>query len=141
MSVLVVPDEGGRRLFDAQVQGLGTGSWRVELFQSNTTPAPSTTFSQLTLATFSGYAAQTPAFGTATTVTVNNRNYDQITDTFQRSFVHNGGAVGNTIYGYVVYDASVNQILWLERFDFPVTLQINGDTIRVTAQVRLSSEN
>ena len=137
MSALVVPDEGEKRMLDCMVNGYGSTGWRLALFQNNLTPGPSTVFADLTLATFSGYAEVTPAFGAATTVS----DKGQTEDTFQRTFVCDGGGIGNTIYGYVVYDALVNVILWAERFDFSVVMTTNGNTIRVTTKLTAASEN
>lgn len=115
----------------------------IALYQNNKTPAADDELSDYDLADYSGHAPQGLASGGAGVI-------DPTPDAGGRAvcnwgslvFAHNGGGVGNTIYGYVVYDDSdPDRLLWAQRVpDDPVSMSVSGDTITIVPQLTLKSE-
>lgn len=134
--MLVVPDAGEIPMLDAVTAALGL---KLRLYKNNYTPSQSTVIGDFSgnEANFSGYAAATPAMGASSTISHKATSVDAAT----RTFTHNGGGTANTIYGYYVTDAGATIVYWAERLPAPVTMGSNGDTINVTLQLTLNSEN
>jgi hypothetical protein len=97
----------------------------VNLFQNDVTPTPATVLGDLTVATFSGYAAIVVAALLAAYLDPIGGASAQI-GTVQ--FDHSGGAVANTIYGFWVETAGGVLIL-AGRFDQAVPMNVLGDSI------------
>lgn len=106
--------------------------WKnLRLFKNNHTPAVTDTNGNYTEANFSGYAAF--ALSTWNAAFVNADGKGEI-DATPHSFVHNGGATANTIYGAYVTDDGDN-VVYAERFSAPISMSANGDTIPYTARL------
>jgi len=134
---LVVPNEGEVRLLDMLVGGDSFTDVRLRLYKNNYTPVAGSTFGDFTQADFSGYAEETPAFGSATVV----NGKGTIVDAAARLFIHTGGGTANTVYGYYVVDDLNNEILWAERFPSPILMSVAADQIAITLQFALGSAN
>jgi len=134
---LVVPDVGEVILLDVLVNGDTLAAFECRLYQNNYTPVQGSTLSNFTVATFSGYAADWTTFGPATIVS----NKGKIVATTPVSFVHNGGATSNTIYGYYIVDTVTNEVVWAEKFAASQAMSNNGDTINIPLQLTMNSEN
>lgn len=78
-------------------------NWTLHLFQNDVTPTDTFSNASVTEATFSGYASvPLNSWGDAF---VNAANIGESDETL-RTFTHNGGGVGNTIYGYFIRDGA-----------------------------------
>jgi len=134
---LVVPDVGELIILDALVAGDTLAAFECRLYQNNYTPVQGSVIGSFTVATFSGYAADWCAFGSATTVS----NKAKIVGTTDVEFTHNGGGTSNTIYGYYVVDTVSGEVVWAERFAASQAMANNGDKITITLALTLFSEN
>lgn len=114
---LVVPDSGEIVLLQYLTGMVAAGSPTLHLFGGNTTPSDSTTLSTLqnssNAVTSSGYAYSVLASNKWTTTQsvsgVTTGLYSEVTFTFNTDA---------TVYGYYVTDSAVNNLLWVERFDY-----------------------
>jgi len=112
------------------------GGLNVNLYKNNYTPDSSTAFVNMTVANFTGYAAAL-ATGFSTPTTISGKASINFGGA---GFTCTGGGIPNDIYGYYV-DYS-GTLLWAERFaDAPVTIDESGDTLNVSLNFTLSSEN
>lgn len=94
-------------------------------------PTVTTVFTDLVLATFSGYAPVTPSFGAGGIDS--NGNAARTAGVCQ--FTHNGGGVSNNVYGWALcrYVGGVAKIRHVERFsDAPRVMAASGNTIFIT---------
>lgn len=136
MSVAIVPNIAKVNTL-ANLLGILTAyPDRIHLFQNNATITASTVMSDLTLATFSGYAY----------ITLSGRTLSVSLDAFNRAFCTwnaatwtKSGATGNTIYGYVVTDNS-NNLMWVEKFDVPIPMTSDGAYLVVTPRTTYTSQ-
>lgn len=124
MSTPVVPNEGELDLLAL----IKAGTFSLRLFQNNATIDASTILADLTVATFSGYSSQNLSYGSITT---NGSGQATMTATTIH-FDHNGGATGNTIYGYYLVNTSTSKVVKAEKFDTAVAMQFLGDRITIT---------
>lgn len=97
----------------------------VNLFQNNLTPLPSTVIGDLTVATYSGYAAKVVTALLAAYIDPAGGASAQIA-TIQ--YDHSGGGVANSIYGFWVETAAGDLIL-VGRFEEPIPMNFLGDSI------------
>jgi len=134
---LVVPDEGEVALLDMLVNGDTLANAELRLYENNLTPDEDTVYGDFNEATFTGYAAQTPTFGSASIVS----HKGSISDTATRDFVCSTAGTPDVIYGYYVVDAVNNLVLWAERFASPITIAAAGDTISINLVFTEDSEN
>ena len=136
---LVVPDISELILMGYIQFNLTGGSvWRLRLFQNNYIPVNGTLVANFTEATFSGYAAQTvPNFGSPSTVS----NKAKIVAASACVFSHNGGGTSNTVYGYYFTDSTGVSLILAERFAAPIVMASSGDTISITPELTLFSDN
>lgn len=109
-----------------RLRAADSANWRIGLFQSNTTINATDTLATYTLATFSGYAPVAVTWAPAVESSGVGRTQGTVA-----TFVHNGGGVGNTIYGYVVYHVS-GKALFAERFAAPKTMNAAGHVITIS---------
>lgn len=127
MSNLIVPNDSKKTNMQLILNGLFIGT-KIRLFQNNYTPVAATVIGDLTEATFSGYAQITLAGGAvAGALDAENRaviTWNAVTFT-------KAGATGNTIYGYYIVDNG-GVLLWLERFDAPISMTTDGAFITIT---------
>ncbi len=133
---LVVSDAGERSLLD--LCRVLPGSTNIWLYKNNVTPSDASVWTDFTVANYTGAAAQ-GMVGSVAATTVGGKAYTAYT---QRIFtVTANGGPSNSIYGYVVYNASTAQFFWAERFaSGPYTMANLGDTIKVTPTLTLFSE-
>lgn len=123
-----VPNEGENRML---TEAKGMSNQRVVLFTNNITPGPTTTYSGLTLATFSGYSAVTPSWGSAST---DGSGYGSAAAA-AAVFAHNGGGTSNNVYGWALVDITggSEKILAAERLASPPkAMTLSGDSITIT---------
>jgi hypothetical protein len=104
-------DEGFPDIGDALVNYLNSGDFAVGLFQNNITPDSDTVWTDLTAATFSGFAEQTLA-GCALLGIVTH--VEQI-ESGPYVFTHSGGATNNDIYGYYCRNTVTGNLLVAQR--------------------------
>lgn len=134
MSNLIVPDTAKINVAKVLVATLTIS--KIDLFQNNVTPDHTTTLGGLTVANFGGYAQgsmSTPSVAGA--LDAGGRAVITWADV---TFTKTGGA-DNTIYGYYV-TASDGTLLWCERFDNPVPVNVVGIFIKLTPKFTDKSE-
>lgn len=109
---------------------------KVVLFANDVTITAATVYADMTLATFSGYAAVTPTWGAPAT-DANGKAWSQGSACL---FQGSGGGVTNSIYGYalVSQDVSlVNRIVMIEKIaGGPKTMGASGSIIVVAPIMR-----
>jgi len=117
-----------------------SGVWitpEIRLFQNDITPGLATVVADLTEADFDGYVAvESEDPGEAVyngdgSVTINWQSCQ---------FSHDGGAVGNTIYGYYAAAAGgpgTDPLLFAVRFPEPIGMAAIGNAIIVVPGVRI----
>jgi len=76
------------------------GFQKLVLFTAPTSVSASTVYTDLTLATFSGYAAATPTWGT---IAIDGGGKAAMSAT-AITFSHSGGGTANTVYGWAWID-------------------------------------
>jgi hypothetical protein len=108
----------------------------IRLYQNNYTPVFASLQANFTTATFSGYAdvllAQTtPIFDDGAERW--RQNWTRAT------FTHNGGGVGQLIYGYYVYVPG-SEAQWAERFPAPISMTVAGNSIPLDLFTTCKSE-
>jgi len=107
----------------------------IKLFQNNYVPLLTDVVAAYTEATFSGYASQTLAWGSAF---INGSIQAEI-DATPLTFTRSAGATSNTIYGiYVIDNAGV--LTYAERFPAPVSMSSAGDAITYTPKATLINQ-
>jgi len=113
---------------------------KLRLFQSDTTPDPTTEWGDLVEADFTGYAAQDlPDAACAGEIQGPALNEDgewhMVVD--QKIFGATGSTTTNLVYGFAITDASDN-LLWIRRFENgPYLMSENGDQLKITASLPL----
>lgn len=132
---LIVPDVGEVALLDVL-----TASWGntlvMKLFQNNYTPVDGTELTDLTEADFDGYSPIVLTGWTAA-ATVGGKAQSEALEV---EFEHDGGATGNTVYGYWVEDQA-GFLLWVERDpNGPVTMDNASHRYRITPKLTLATE-
>lgn len=136
MSVLVVPNVA-KRILQIYTTGLGPpGTWTIKLFSNNATISAATVLSDLTEATFSGYAA----------INLSGLAVDASLDAFNRAVATwnpatwtKSGVTGNTIYGYYVIQPGP-ALMWAEKFDFPIPMTTDGAYLVITPRFTYTSQ-
>jgi len=123
----ILVDEGRTKALSSYLATFGAGI-RVGLFTAPSAPDHTTTLGGVTAATFTGYAAQTPAFGVPAIDGNGNAQAAGSTVTFTAGAV----AGSQTILGYYVYDSAVGFLLFIELFPAPVVINASGQFITVT---------
>jgi len=113
------------------------GGFQVGLYQNNWTPVQGSVIGDVTPATFSGYAGLISLVGWDVPTIVGAR---AVSAADLVSWVHNGGATSNQIYGvYVVNGSGV--LMWAERDPAaPRTMVALNDTYAYVAQHTQRSE-
>lgn len=126
---MVEPNEGKQVTLDELFRLTSTRpTWTLKLFSSNTTVGDASTGADFTIATFTGYSNVSIAradWGAATVVS----NVGQITKSSAPSFTCTGGS-SQTVYGWILVDASSGTIWFGQNFDTPITM-IPGATIAI----------
>jgi hypothetical protein len=119
---LVTPDEGQLELCSLMLidTSLSSYDYVVDLYVNNYQPAQNSTASDFTIASWTGYLAQTfsrSQWNTPTTIA------DQAVTTptvNPFSWTPSGGT--GAIYGYLVRSSVTGKVLWAEAFATPYTL-------------------
>lgn len=131
----VIPNEGKLRLLACLTGGVGTADWRIMLIKADFTLSESLEYLDLSFADFSGYAAATPSFGAPAIVGGKAKAVDA-----QRTFLHNGGATPNTIYGHALVDTDVNKLLKVQKESTSVTMAAVNDSYKVTEALTFDND-
>lgn len=124
---LVLPNEGLTDLLAYMIRTTisGVADWLMVLWTNTSlTPGQSTVYSDLTLATFTGYSAVTVTRGTWTAPTIVSDKAVSTWGTTATLWTNTGSS--QTIYGYAMVTASSPVIRLIEKFASPVVLATNG---------------
>jgi len=123
---VILTDEGS----DDQLAKLWGGeaiNMRVGLYTANAGAARAVTKAQLTEATFSGYAAQTPVWSVIADSAAGRSKMEAAEMTFQ----HNGGGVSNVVLGWFLYHNGSSKCWFYEAFGAGMTIDSVGDNIKI----------
>ena len=133
---LVVPNAGE----EAFLNLILSQDYTLRLFTNSVTDADTLETSDFTEATFTGYEAK-GLTGASWTIT----SGDPATATYAvQAFVANADQAPQTVHGYYVTHATTDELRWYEKFvdgggsPAPLTVQYNGEAIRITPQFTLS---
>lgn len=129
----VVPNEGIANMLKLATQQ--SVPIKARLFRNDVTPTAATTLGALTEANHSGYAAQVLEPVADPVMTPNGKVMVQSMDVV---FSHDGGLVGNSIYGYyVTIELETGPALWFAgRFkNAPLPMQAAEDEIEFSVDV------
>lgn len=114
---MVIPDEGKTVALDTEMKSSGTASetWHVRLYSNNYTPVNSSTASDFTEATFTGYAEVdiAPSDWGASAI-VSNVAYS--TSGVTPAFTCSGGSP-QTVYGWYAVGATSGKVRAAQKFD------------------------
>ena len=133
---LTVPNEGEVRVLSLLTDKVAHAELIVDLFSSNTNPASSSVYSDFTLVTGGGYAANTPG-NTDWQITAGSpsiANASPIVWTFTSV-----PAVTN-VFGYIVH--SSGKVVAAERFPVgiaPFIISTPGETVTITPHITAGS--
>lgn len=108
---LVVSDSGLVTLLDYW-RPKWEQKYKVGLFQNNAYPSLTWTKLSPVPCNFSGYSGLMLSFGWSAAVINNTR---AVTEANALLWTHDGGPVGNFVYGYYVVDTA-GELIWAERF-------------------------
>lgn len=137
---LVTPDEGQLELMANMLitNAFSSYDYLIDLYQNNYTPVQSSTGTDFTIATFTGYSQMSASRSQwATPTTVSDQAFTECTE---NPFSWTCGATTNTIYGYLVRSSLTGKVLWAELFTTPVVLT-NGAIIELNLQITLFGAN
>jgi len=127
---LVVPDAAEEAFLDLILNV----NYTLHLFTNDPTDGEDLDAGDFTEATFTGYEAKNLTGGSWTTTPG-----DPATGTYAvQAFVSSADQAPQTVYGYYVTTTSGGALRWYEKFDEPITVQYNGEAIRVTPQFTLA---
>lgn len=133
----VMTQQGDMIVLDMFSGAFPGGDIKLKLFKNNHVPDVTDTEGDYTEADFSGYSSTSPAI-TWGAAFVNGDDKGEI-DADVKTFTHNGGGTGNTVYGAYVTD-DTDRLIYAERFDAPVSMSSNGDAINYTAKMTAVQE-
>lgn len=123
---VILTDEGQddqlARLIAAEASNL-----RVGLYTARTGAGKAVTIVSITVATYSGYAAQTPAWSPIADSAAGRSKQEAV----ELTYAHSGGGVANTITGWYLFNSSTNKLWFYEDFVTAITLDSSGDNIKV----------
>jgi len=128
MSYVIVPDVAKAPLLRLQLGVTSLVPHVVKLFQNDVDAGHGTVKADLVECSFSGYASE--LIGTATvsnTLDAQGRAFAQ----YNAIQWTKSGAVSNLVWGYWTENAS-GDLLWLEKFDQPVNMVVDGVFIQLT---------
>lgn len=127
---IVIPNQGEEAFLDL----LLSVGYTLRLFKNDVTVTESVTESDFTEATFTGYVSKALTGGSWTTTAG-----DPSTGAYaMQSFTSTADQTPQDIYGYYVTLTSGGALRWFEKFGSPVTVQNDGDSIRITPQITLA---
>lgn len=126
---MVMPDEGKADVLDELFRLTSSRpTWTLYLFSSNTTVGDASTFSDFTIATFTGYSNISIARADWSAATVSS-NIGNITKTTAPTFSCTGGSAQN-VYGWILRSAISGKIWFGQNFDTPINM-VNGATLAI----------
>ena len=124
----VTVNQGEQIVLEALVNKTAGQNLVLRLFKSNTTPAETDTEATYTEADFTGYSA--------ITLTGASWTYSNPTVSYaEQTFTSSAGSQSQTVYGYMLVQATSGKLVLAERFSSPPTITNNGDTIKVTPTI------
>lgn len=131
---LVVPNVGEEAFLDLIL----AAGYTLKLFTNNLsvsgTAAEALTAGGFTEATFTGYTSKALTGGSWVTTPA-----DPSTGTYAlQSFTSTADQTPQVVYGYFVVLTSGGALRWYEKFSSSVTIQNDGDSIRVTPRITLA---
>lgn len=94
---------------------------RCGLYTARSVFSKAMVLGDITAATFSGYAAQTPAWTSNGLDGAGRNSWTAATMTF----THNGGGTANTVIGYYLWNSNTGKLLFAEDFAAPIVLSTN----------------
>lgn len=119
----------GRSVFEAL--------YNVGLYQNDFTPRVSMLTTDIAACNFSGYAGLAPTFSWS--VPAYSGGYASMT-AHEIVWGHNGGPVGNFVYGYYVLD-NTGELVWAERFcPAPMRVYRLGERVRMIPTLYLVND-
>lgn len=121
------PNEGEREIAN-YIRIYGTPNWRMKLFANDYQPTEFSTLLDFQEAMFSGYAEQTPVYAAPAI----DGNGDAAMAAAELTFVHNGGGIGLTVYGWYIMDNVSNVLIQAERLSAAKAMISLGDSIAIT---------
>lgn len=124
---LVLNRRGLRNTLDAARRRF-EGKYRAGLFQNNYKPKISSELVNLTPCNFSGYMGEQITGGWSIPVSAGLYAITQAIDVL---WEHDGGSIGNFVYGYYIVDDD-GDLVWAERFcPDPLVAHRLGETVRI----------
>lgn len=131
---LVIPNQGEEAFLDV-ILAVG---YTLKLFTNNLsvsgTAAEALVEGGFTEATFTGYTAKALTGGSWTTTPA-----DPSTGTYAlQAFTSSADQSPQVVYGYYVVTTAGGFLRWYEKFSSSVTVQNDGDSIRVTPRITLA---
>lgn len=133
---VVVPDVGEEVLLDA----ITSINYTLRLFTNDVTDGltagqiEALDESDFTEATFTGYSAATLTGGSWTTTQASPSTAVYAAQTFTSS----ADQTAQTLYGYYVVRASDGVLAWFEEFTAPLTVEFDGEAVKVTPRLTLA---
>lgn len=131
---MVIPNDGEQQLLADLLGGGSLNNWSLRLFKTNVTPAETDTYATYTLADFTGYSNKTLtrsiSSGTWNTpdtsgTTLETQNARSIYGSAAQSW---SATSVQTVYGYLIYDATATKLIAAEAFASAVGL-VNPSTL------------
>lgn len=138
MASWVIPNEGKQRWLDAALQSAGFSSaedYDVKLYQNNYTPVDTSTTSNFTEATFTGYTLVTITHATFPAASISSNI--AVSDAGNATFSCSGGA-SQTIYGCYVVGHTSGKVYAAVIFDASITV-VSGLSISVDVKFQLKT--
>lgn len=127
---LVVPNTAEESFLDL-ILGV---NYTLRLYTNAVTPAETLTEASFTEATFTGYGSKALTGGGWTTTPG-----DPAVGTYAvQAFVATADQAPQTVRGYYVTATAGGALRWYEAFAAPITVQYNGEAIRVTPRFTLA---
>lgn len=135
---MIVPAIAESILLDYITSFAVSDGWQLRLYKNNYTPVDSSTFLNFVECNFQDYAAiDLDSWSAATQDGAGNSYAEHAMETF----VKGTGGTTNQAFGYYVTNSDP-QVLWAERFDpGPIDFLVAGDSLDITARLRLRGEN
>lgn len=142
-----ISNEGEQVLLEAMVGKTAAGALKLKLYTNNITPGDADTVATYTeMGAVQGYTAKSLATatwgaasaGTGTGTSLSNKasiSYPQ------QTFTADGTGGAQNVYGYYITNNAGTVLIGAERFAAaPVSFAVNGDSIKVTPVLTLSTE-
>lgn len=141
----VLSNEGEKLLLDAATGKVAAGDLKLKLYTNDYTPAHDDVVGDYTeMGSVQNYTEKTlaPASWNAATAGTGSgtANANKATATYgQQTFTADGTGGSQTVYGYFITDDAGTTLLGAEKFATAKTYANNGDAIKITPTIRLST--